>query len=380
VERALLQLERNERRWSDFNYHGIYPRLRSISYGSSLAPGARYWWPDFAGTPYDVHAAVWASPSHYQAYDLQVGRLPHRGRALPFYSTAIDALYPLGDIRESRLANFTFYGSARRRSFPRERYYGPASDSGAPTRTSFRLDDVRLEAVAGYQVTSSLAIMASLGLVDYVPRPGEETAVPLTPQRYDDETAPGLGARPRYTRLASTLFLDRTDGPGNPHRGFALAAILARNEQRQGEAFEFTRLLVDARGYIPLGTDQRVLALRLWTTLDRAEPGARVPFYLQNTLGGDSLLRGFPAARFRAEKLLGLSAEYRWEAAPPVELALFADAGQAAATVDAFALARLETSWGFGVRFKTSRGVIARIDVARSGGSTRAWLAFDSPF
>jgi outer membrane protein assembly factor BamA len=48
---------------------------------------------------------------------------------------------------------------------------------------------------------------------------------------------------------------------------------------------------------------------------------------MQSALGGSHLLRGFHSLRFRDEKLLGGSAEYRFEVVPKVELAAFYDIG-----------------------------------------------------
>ena len=54
--------------------------------------------------------------------------------------------------------------------------------------------------------------------------------------------------------------------------------------------------------------------------------------------GGSHTLRGFRTFRFRGEKVLLLQAEYRWEAWPALEFALFADAGRAFGAGEDFAL------------------------------------------
>ena len=64
-----------------------------------------------------------------------------------------------------------------------------------------------------------------------------------------------------------------------------------------------------------------------------------MPFYLQSFLGGSHTLRAYASQRFRGEKLALFQAEYRWEAAPAVELALFVGqrrgGGDAATTTSA---------------------------------------------
>jgi outer membrane protein assembly factor BamA len=114
-----------------------------------------------------------------------------------------------------------------------------------------------------------------------------------------------------------------------------------------------------------------VVALRAVATMDRPRAGAQVPFFLQQTLGGSHTLRGYHSFRFRDERLLLLQAEYRWEANPALELALFVDAGRASSHDAGWSLDDMHTSWGAGLRVKTFDAVRFRFDVARSPETTR---------
>jgi hemolysin activation/secretion protein len=159
-----------------------------------------------------------------------------------------------------------------------------------------------------------------------------------------------------------------------------VALALTRFDDRRGQEFRFDRASVDARGYVSLGSPQRVLATRLYASRDQAAAGSRVPFYLQDALSNSHILRGYPTFRFRGERLLSLQAEYRWEAAPALELALFADAGRVFRPADDWSLPGLHGSVGFGLRFKTHDDVLMRIDVARGDEGTRAYLRFGPSF
>ena len=120
-----------------------------------------------------------------------------------------------------------------------------------------------------------------------------------------------------------------------------------------------------------LGSPQRVLALRGYASTARADSGARLPFYLQDTLGDSHSLRGFADFRFRGPAVLLLSAEYRWEAIPSVELALFQDAGTVGERMSDLRLEKLRGDFGVGLRVKRSDAVLLRLDVARSTEETR---------
>ncbi len=128
-----------------------------------------------------------------------------------------------------------------------------------------------------------------------------------------------------------------------------------------------------------LGSPQRVLAVRALAFADQPASGARVPFYLQEALGGGHTLRGFRTFRFRGEKVLLLQAEYRWEAWPALEFALFVDAGRAFGPDEDFAVSGLETDYGIGVRLKTHQAVDRAVRRRRTASEDTRYLFRFSP-
>ena len=105
-----------------------------------------------------------------------------------------------------------------------------------------------------------------------------------------------------------------------------------------------------------------------------------MPFYLMRTLGGHDTLRGFRDFRFRDTNLLYLSAEYRWEAAAGIELAIFYDTGKVFPDSSDFNLDDLNESYGFGIRGKGMRRVVFRLDVGHSTEGTFVYIAFGPAF
>ena len=102
------------------------------------------------------------------------------------------------------------------------------------------------------------------------------------------------------------------------------------------DEFDFTRVVADIKAYIPLGTRNRILALRFRTSHSIDDDDDQVPFYLMETLGGAKTIRGYDEFRFRDERNLYVSAEYRWEVYPFVDFSLFFDAGKVFEEVDDF--------------------------------------------
>lgn len=382
LERTLLALEKAERpSLLDFNVGGVYPRTTNIASGSETAAGVRLWRPDIGDSPIDLHASAFHSVRGYEFYDLQVGRLPHRGLRFPARSTKGDDVYELGDLARLEAGHLSLYGSIRYRHFPQVRFFGLGPDARREDGTNFLQQDALYEVVAGYQGRRrGLAATVRAGFLQAFVGPGTNEETPTLGSVFDDRSAPGLDRQPDFIHLAASLLLDGRDRPGNPHRGGMIALAGFRFDERGGDEFTFNRIAGDARGFASLGSPQRVLAVRALASADRPASGGRVPFYLQESLGGSRTLRGFESFRFRGEKLLLLQAEYRWEAWPALEFALFVDAGRTYGRSDDFAVRGLKTDYGVGVRLKTHDAVLARFDVARSSDDTRFLLRLGPSF
>ena len=379
LARSLLALEKAKRP-SLFSFNvGVYPRVHDIASASETAAGIRWWRPDMGDSRLDLHASAFYSIRGYEYYDLQLGRMAHRGDAFPARSTKGDDLYELGDVARVDTGRTVLYGSARYRHYPQTGFYGLGADSRRDDRTTFLSQDALYEVVTGYQGPRGAATVRA-GLMQAFVGPGTAEDVPSLRARFDDRSAPGLERQPDFFHLAASLLLDGRDQPGNPHRGGMIAVAASRFDERGGDEFTFDRVAGDARAFASLGSPQRVLAVRALASADRPASDARVPFYLQEPLGGSRTLRGFRTFRFRGEKLLLLQAEYRWEAGPALELALFADAGRAYGRGEDFAMSGLETDYGFGVRLKSYEAVIVRFDVARSREDTLYLLRLGPSF
>jgi surface antigen Omp85-like protein len=316
--------------------------------GPSLILG--YWDRERAAGQFNVFASAAYSLTRYQTYELRLGQV-------------------LPEVSDTWLHPRYLYVDLRRRDFPREAFFGLGPASRAAQETSYRLRDFSYELVGLSRLTGPLSGSLRFGGLSPDIGPGEETGVPSIEQVFTDAQAPGLLRQPRLLHAAAELRLDGRDRPRNAHSGGAI--VLAAERYFGSDAFSFNRISVDARQVWSLGSPQRVLALRGYAGAARADPGSRVPFYLQDTLGDSHTLRGFADFRFRGPDALLFSAEYRWEAIPALELAVFEDVGTVAGRLSDLRLGVLRSDFGAGLRLKRSDGVLFRLDVARSTEETR---------
>ncbi len=364
-QKLLLQVEKRGYQ-SLLSYRDFYGRiLGTITTGSGFAPGIRYWRPNISGSLFTVQASAAYSIRHYQEYVLQLGKDPTRRDEFVFRPNVRGKEMLRLDEPHRKVGDFFLYADLRYRDFPEEDFFGLGPHSKLTDRTDFSLTGSSYGAVVGYQFTSWLNLAGRAAYLTMSNGPGEDNMFSDIHERFDDLTAPGLGRQPDFLNLSSAALMDFRDRPGNPHSGGMLGISLSRFDDRGSEEFDFSRLAVDGRYYVTLGSDQRVMAFRFFTLLDDEDPGTRVPFYVQEALGGDGSLRGFNDFRFRDNNLLFLSAEYRWEASPAFELAFFYDRGKVFSKRSDFDFS-LEKGFGFGIRLKTPESVLLRLDFARS--------------
>ena len=379
VEEEMVRFDKAETPTiADRNLKGFYPRIAWPARGSGAALGFRYWQRDFWGR-IDAAGAAFYSWRRYQHYDVQLGLIPHVGRRIPQKSWRGDDVYELASTQPG-FSRIPFYMTLRYRYLPQEDFYGLGPDSELDNRTVYLQEEARFYLTTGYQLTSHFVWLFNGGYQHNEIGAGKSSTYPSTEEAFGDMTAPGLTNPPNYLRWGSQLFLDHRDEPGNTHQGFMVALAYARFDDRTEERFSFDRYGLDARAFIPLGSPQRVLALRSALLIDEADSGNVVPFFMQRSLGGSHTLRGFDSFRWRGSKVMLYQAEYRWEPLPFWDLDMFVDAGAVGGPVESLSFENLEVDWGFGTRFKTYRDIVVRFEIAFSNETTRYYVRGSTSF
>ncbi len=147
--------------------------------------------------------------------------------------------------------------------------------------------------------------------------------------------------------------------------GLRLIADATRWVDVDTDLFDFTRLVGELQAHLPLGARNRMLALRVRTSHSIADSGARVPFYLMETIGGAKSIRGFDEYRFRDTRNLVANVEYRWEIWNYADLVIFGDVGRVFSDADDFSWSGVAAGYGIGLRSVLPGGGGFRIDLAR---------------
>ncbi len=372
VEKNLIRFDKAETPTiQESNFHGFYPRAAWIARGSGIGFGTRYWKRNVGGTSLDLSGSAFYSIHGYQHYDVQFGLIPSFGRQLPSRAWRGEELYQLANPRRPGMPPFTLYGTFRYRYLPQTLYFGIGPESDVTDGSNYLLRSTAFYIRNGYQFGSHFSVTLNGGYWKYSLGEGTKSSVPTTQEVYNDFSAPGLSNPPDYLRYGVNALLDFRDEPGNPHKGLVVAGVMTRWDDRTEGSFNFNSFMLDARAFIPLGSRQRVLALRSALVLQEADARNRVPFFLQPSLGGSHTLRGFNSFRFQGPEAMLYQLEYRWEANQIWELALFTDTGTVASPGGGLDFSTLKWDYGFGLRFKNFQSVLVRMDIAWSDETWR---------
>lgn len=339
LERTLIWLENDRLLERILNpAQGFYPKLGNITPGSGLAFGVGFREPGLLGGHADFDTFGAGSLDSYWMLDATL-TFPRLARE----HVAVDV-------------------GVRRYNFPEEDFFGLGPESERTARVAYR----EVGTVVGGGVTLRPVSWFSLsGHANYrTPRLSSSATVQIDDLKVEFPGLPGLFDQPDFVRYEGAADLNYRQPQGNPRRGGRYFLAFQRYNDQDLDQYSFNRLEADVQQYFPFLNDRRVIAIRGFTSLSRADAGNKVPFYLQRTLGGPDDLRGFRRFRFRDENILLLQAEYRWEIFTAMDGAIFYDAGMVAPSRHELSLGDLESDYGIGFRFGTIKGVFLRIEGA----------------
>lgn len=357
LERGIDRVENSKvLQWIGGGHNGFGLHFGGLVTGSGFAVGPAYSRPDLA-----------RENLHF--------RMSAGGTAKLYYN--VDALVSLPRLFGKRL-RVDFY--AQHADSPQIAYYGPGPNSQKQGRTNYRREDTNLDFRVGWRVHPRhvlVGLTTGVNLINI--GPGTSKVYASTDRIYSPAQTPGIDVQSPYFHIGPFLQVDFRDRKDDPHRGTNFVTRFSYYED-QSDRYSFRRIESLVEQYIPVFNEKRVFVLRARTDLSYAGAGQVVPFYLQPTLGGSDDLRGFRQFRYYDNDSLLMNAEYRWEVAPALDMAGFADAGKVFRRPWDISLTNLQTDGGFGFRFKTREAVVFRIDAGFSREGFQIWFKFNPPF
>ena len=369
---------------------GFYPTIRGLAAGTGIGPGLTFWKPHPFGGPIGVLGTVGWNP-RVLLLEARLGRIPARPGKIPDRRFTLEAL--TADAPEGPNHRWFLFLEARRLDVTDDRLYFTQGPGGvvAPatippdTRfleeapdsvtTHFDVEDHDADVVAGYHLKKGVAVSVRAGYVRAHTQfdPGEEKPPGLPP-------VPGVDDTTDFNRVRVDLILDQRDNRNRAHRGVLLHGTWMEMDERKGSVYGFDRFRLDARAFFSTPSRRHTLALRFLGVQDEPEGDRLVPFYYQQTLGGNHLLRSYPIFRFRGTRVLGLSAESRVGLKRFLEVAAFYDRGKVSGGVEALGSLGWKDSVGASARWVSEKDVFFRVFGAYGGEGWRFGATGAFPF
>ncbi len=366
---SLAQQEKDE---------GISVSVGIIVAGSSLSGGVGYRRSNLFG-PLDAEVEANLSIRMYQDYRAAIGLLNARRSTLEF-DTADDKSAGLFNASARKSPGTAVFADIRYRDYPSHTYFGRGIDSLEENKSDYALRGASIEGVWQWQLSPRIGVSARGGWLGLDVDPGHNDTLVNLEDRFASVTIPGALDEPRYLTYGLGAAYDTRSEPSAPQDGGMAGVSVRRFSASEISALSFTRLTLDLRGYRRLLSPRGVLAARGLVSTDLTGDTGRTPFFLQQALGGGETLRGFHSYRFADQSLAHVSVEYRWRAHRYVEIAPFFDTGTVAPALSRLSFGALKMSPGVGIRARTDRRTIARLDWAWGSEGQRIALGIGPAF
>jgi hypothetical protein len=265
---------------------------------------------------------------------------------------------------------------------PNRRFYGIGNDVGA-ARTIFLERELRGDGWVFFGRDSTRRVRAIAGISDVdidlgYNGGGARRAVAI----FDPAEVPFLTQGSRVKSYGAAGQFAVLNSVHQPSQGIHFLGE-ARHVTSMGDDsnIRFESWRAETRGYVPVLSPRRVIALR--GVLQGVDPdaGTDMPFYRLPVAVKQNRFSGYSGDRFRDRRLALLHAEYRWLIwASRMYAFALAQRGQVAPSNHSLRWADMREAYGGGLRYHITDTQNARLEVAKGSGGMTIDLELDAEF
>jgi hypothetical protein len=258
---------------------------------------------------------------------------------------------------------------------PTARFYGLGNDSKEEDRSIYLDEMGRLEARLHLgPPTHRLRLIATYleesGRRGYNASPGVEDVL-------DSTVVDALIGHARVFGVGIGTDLGMVDDVRDPTRGLHGHAEVRQFKSIGGGGLEYRQWLLDARGYLPVFSPRRVIALRaVHQNVDPIHGSAPLPITLYPDPAADLRFAAYAPHRFRDRHLLLGQVEYRWAIWRKLWALGLAELGEVASDAKSIRIADVHESYGFGLRYSLSQETTGRLEIAKGAEGVIIYLNF----
>jgi hypothetical protein len=264
---------------------------------------------------------------------------------------------------------------------PNRRFYGMGNDAPHLRTIYLRREDTA-EGWVFFGKSPERRVRALIGLSDINIGNGYGGAgSPHAADLFSPAEVPFLTEDSRVWYYGAAGELAGIDRVRDPSRG-----VHVRGEARRARNADDTEVRYDAwrlegRGYLPVFSSRRVIALRsVLRGVDPESGSDPIPFYRLPESSEQDRFSAYSSGRFRDQRLLILHAEYRWLLWERLWAVALAQRGMVAGSNHALRYADMHESYGGGLRLRISDARTARLEIAKGADGMNVYLDMKGDF
>jgi hypothetical protein len=270
---------------------------------------------------------------------------------------------------------------SRYRYRPEEDFWGLGPQSFKGQRSTYNLQERGVNLRVMFHLPFHLNVGAGIDYSSNSVFNGKDQRFAEIKEVFGESGLPGLveGGAAILGTYAFAEF-DARDKVFYPRSGAYVHFSVTNNDSVGRGDFGYVNYLLDGRGYIPLGSKKRVLALRFIGNFNDRKGGSEIPFFRLARLGDQYVLRGYGTYRFHGENSIASSIEYRYRLGRWIDTFLFTDVGQVFDRVSQINNKNLHATFGGGIQFRSEDKVYFKIYFGKSGEGARVYFTFGPTF
>ncbi len=267
------------------------------------------------------------------------------------------------------------------------RYFGLGPDSKEADESFYRQQIGWTGAALRHSLVARLYWEADLLYSSVAAGEPREDVSPSISTKFAGAIPFGFGEHSYGVSAGLQLLHENESGVGRTTRGGSRRVRVERYESTDKQSLGFWNYRTELQQFLTLWHPYRVLALRGFGSW--LDPTGRDSIPFQRLMVNDTpdVLRGNRAFRFRDRGMIALNAEYRFPifmkqdlGQAGADLYPLADWGQVFDDAHQIGLRRMAFSYGLGLRIESGRGLVGRIEWARSEDETTLLLRLDQVF
>jgi hypothetical protein len=266
---------------------------------------------------------------------------------------------------------------------PNRKFYGVGNSTSLADKSIWLQEETRVVALyhLGMPVRHELRVYGSYSQVSARSGFNGPPGVPSAEEVFTPEQVPFLQRGSHVYSFGAAADLGHLDELRTPRRGVAARLSAEQFKAADSSELDYRRFHAEARAYVPVFADRRVLALRaLHDWVDQAAGSPDPPYYRLPETNDDLRFNGYVTHRFTDKHLVMAEAEYRWLLSNKLFALINASAGEVASSSQQLRLDQRHQAFGLGLRYGYSDRFCARMDVAKGSEGVAFYLNLEDSF